>query len=342
MKKSKEKSPFSESLAAYENGLGIESFQSKLERNGARKTRALDMSKYIMNLFPCNRVDRNGRRAIFSEEQKLAYKISNCADFLVYKNYYEKDEVRLHGAKLCKKHLLCPFCAARRATKYVQAYLEKLEIVINSNPNLKAYFVTITIKDRESLIDAYNHLRSAMRKMIKQRLNANRGQKFVEFAKALGGVYSIEFKRGKGSGLWHPHAHMIWLCEIVPNAAKLSQEWLSLTDDSYIVDVRECYGETITEAFMEVFKYALKFSDMTLEDNWHAYDVLKGRRLVDSFGCLKGVKIPENLLDEEITEEPYILMLYKFLANSGYNFVGQGDEQQIVELLQQEVKKVNF
>ena len=34
---------------------------------------------------------------------------------------------------------------------------------------------------------------------------------------------SFEVKRGKGSGLWHPHVHMVWLCEQKPDARQLSK-----------------------------------------------------------------------------------------------------------------------
>ena len=42
-----EKSPVSDSLAAHETGLGFESLQTRLQRYGAGKSRALDMAKYI-------------------------------------------------------------------------------------------------------------------------------------------------------------------------------------------------------------------------------------------------------------------------------------------------------
>lgn len=326
------KSPFSYTLASNENGLGFESFRNRMERNGARKTRALDLWKYIIN-FETGK-DRKGVKTLMEKENiKIARKLGSCASYLIFKNYYQIDEVRLHSADLCKIHLLCPFCAARRAAKYLKSYMVKVEQVMAENPRLHAFFVTVTIKDREDLSDAFQHLRNAMKKMIKQRSNAIRGQKFVEFAKALGGVYSIEVKRGKGSGLWHPHVHMVWICEVAPDAVKLSHEWLALTGDSYIVDIRECYGDSLVDSFLEVFKYALKFSDMSFSDNWLAYQILKGKRLIDSFGCLKGVEVSESLLDDDIKNEPYILMLYRFLSNSGYSFVGQGDEEEIFRLL---------
>lgn len=331
MKNEEEKSPFSHTLDEVENGLGFESFHSKMERNGAKKKRALDLSKYITNCKTGK--GRKGAKTLEeSKNIKIANKLGSCASYLIFKNYYQRDEIRLHSADLCKIHLLCPFCAARRAVKYLQAYMAKVEHVTAENPRLRAFFVTVTIKDRADLSDAFQHIRNAMRKMMKQRSNALRGQKHVEFAKALGGVHSIEVKRGSGSGLWHPHVHMIWLCEDIPDSEKLSQQWFALTGDSYIVDIRECYGDSMVEAFLEVFKYALKFSDMSFSDNWEAYQTLKGKRLIDSFGCLKGIEVSENLLDDEIENEPYLLMLYRFFYGSGYNFIGQGDETDIHEM----------
>lgn len=332
MKGRQGKSLFSECLATDENRLGFDSFQNKLERFGARKKRAVDLANYITDFHTGK--GRKGARS-FSEKNnlKLAVELRSCASYLLFKNYYRRDEIRLFAAKLCKRHLLCPFCAARRAAKYLQAYMERFQVVTAENPQLRPFFVTVTIKDQADLAAAFNHLRGAMRTMMKQRNDGLRGRRFVEFSKALGGVQSIEFKRGRGSGLWHPHTHMIWLCEEAPNARKLSAEWLELTGDSYIVDVRECYGETLADSFLEVFKYALKFSDLSLEDNWEAFNTLKGKRLVDSFGCLRGVEVPESLLDEELADEPYILMLYRYLSESGYNFLGQGDVDEIRWLL---------
>lgn len=325
------KSPVSEFLAEHETGLGFESLQHRLQRYGAGKTRALDMADYITQNTKSKWDDRNRN----TETGKLAAKLSNCADFLIFKRYLTVDEVRLHAANFCKKHLLCPFCAMRRGTKYLQAYKQRLEVVFQENPKLRAFMVTLTVKDGESLSERFAHLRTALKKYKEQRRNALKGQRNVEFSKAFGGVHSIEIKRGKNSGLWHPHVHMIWLCEQEPNASQLSREWLEITGDSYIVDVREFYGESVVDGFLEVFKYALKFSDMPLADNWEAYQLLKEKRLVDSFGLLRGVKVPEELTDEDIDED-FVYMLYYFARNSGYNFgglVGQDEESEIADFL---------
>ena len=126
-------------------------------------------------------------------------------------------------------------------------------------------------------------------------------------------------KRGKGSGLWHPHAHAVWLCYEAPDASKLAQEWHGWTGDSYIVDVRPFHDQhDVAGGFAEVFKYALKFSDLPLDDNWQAFRELSNRRLVDSFGLLRGVVVPEELTDEPLEGLPYVEYLYRW-HTAGYS-----------------------
>ncbi|HHP8266871.1 TPA: protein rep, partial [Acinetobacter baumannii] len=68
------------------------------------------------------------------------------------------------------------------------------------------------------------------------------------------------------------------------------------------------------KAAAEVCKYALKFGDLTVENTWEAFKVLKGKRLSGAFGSLYGVKIPDNPADEmDENDLPYLEMLYKFV-----------------------------
>ena len=97
----------------------------------------------------------------------------------------------------------------RRGAKYLQVYKQRLDVVLQENPNLRAFMVTLTVKDGENLSERFPHLRKALKKYQEQRRNALKGQRQVEYAKAAGGVMSIEVKRGRNSGLWHPHVHMI-------------------------------------------------------------------------------------------------------------------------------------
>ena len=250
-------------------------------------------------------------------ERVLANRLSNCGHWLVFRHYFTVDKLRLNKADFCRKHLLCPLCAIRRATKYMQAYMQRLDAVLLQHSGLQAFLVTVTVKDGPDLYERFQHLRSAMRRMTQARrdhLSNPIKNRHVEAAKALGGVHSIEFKRGQGSGLWHPHAHAIWLCNDRPNAAKLSQEWLGFTGDSFIVDVRPFHNQAdLVGGFAEVFKYALKFSVLELSDAWEAFEILTARRLVDSFGLLRGVDVPDELTDEPLDGLPYVELFFNYL-----------------------------
>lgn len=288
---------------------GVAALPTKLDRYAKAHQRALHMSNYARE----------------RGERKLADKLGHCGHWLVFRHYYTVDKLRLHAADFCKKHLLCPLCAIRRGAKYLKAYMDKLAVVLGENPGLNAYLVTLTVVDGEDLSERFNHLRKAMKAMTQARRNylmAPNKRPHVEFAKALGGVHSIEAKRGSGSGLWHPHVHMIWLCHVEPDQAKLSEEWNTWTGDSFIVDVRPFEDQNdVASGFMEVFKYALKFSELPLDDNWDAFEKLGGKRLVDAFGLLRGVEVPDDLLDVPLDDLPYIELFYQYMERAGYSLM---------------------
>ncbi|HAN48723.1 MAG TPA: hypothetical protein DCQ20_07580 [Nitrospira sp.] len=248
---------------------------------------------------------------------KEAEKLASCANYLLFRHYYTVDKVRLHAASFCKKHLLCPMCAIRRGAKMLKAYLDRYQAVIADHPHLRPYLVTVTVKNGPDLAERLRHLRSALRRMTQARRDyLKRGGFCPQFVKSQGGFHSIE-ATNKGKG-WHPHGHMIWLCGSEPDQKALSAEWHAWTGDSFIVDVRPLHDPV--EGFLEVCKYALKFSDLSEEDNWHAYQVMSGQRLIDSHGLMRGVEIPESLLDEPLDGLPYVDLLYRYLGEAGYSF----------------------
>jgi hypothetical protein len=114
---------------------------------------------------------------------------------------------------------------------------------------------------------------------------------------------------------------MIVLAASEPSQGALSVEWESISGDSFIVDVRPITGDP-SEGFMEVFKYAVKFSDLSLADNWHAAQLLKGKRLLGSFGLFRGVQVPESLLDEPLDSLPYWDRFYRYVGDE-YRFTGE-------------------
>ena len=253
---------------------------------------------------------------------KTAASLASCGNYLHFREYFTVGKVRLHNATFCKQHLVCPLCAIRRGAKALGAYLTRWQVIQQERPELRPYLLTLTVKNGPDLEERQAHLTKSLRKLLDKRRNFNagsRGHPWTELCKAQGAVYTLELTN-KGNG-WHPHCHMIVLAASQPSQSDLSAEWHKITGDSMIVDVRPITGDP-SEGFMEVFKYAVKFSDLTLADNWHAAQILKGKRLLNSFGLFRGVEIPDSLLDEPLDELPYWDRFYRYLGGE-YQFTGE-------------------
>lgn len=290
-----------DSLAGEIGVEGIESLPGRIGRYAKAKQGALDVADYIVSL---------------PDHQATAARLLSCGDYLVFRHYPTVDRVRLHGASLCMKHLLCPLCAIRRGSKALKAYLDRWEVIEAEKKHLRPFLVTLTVKDGDDLSERFKHLFKAQHELWKRK---RRGRGSVLDGVA-GAVWSYEIKRGTGSGLWHPHLHMIALAEHQPDQDSLSSEWKNITGDSHIVDVRPISQEDPVSGFIEVFKYAVKFSDQPPEDTVHAWLTLAGKRLLGSAGCFRGVEVPEALLDdpEGLDDLPFVTLFYRYLRGRGY------------------------
>lgn len=318
----KEKPLEDEGLAAVSTkGSGSsENLPKRVERYSKAHTQCLEMVAYLENDHKHLGLDD----AV--QVGRLIERMSSCGNFLTFRHYFTVDEVRLHKANFCMKHLLCPLCAIRRGAKQVESYLSRFEEIRKEKPHLKPYLLTLTIKNGNDLEERFEHLFKSVRKYLDRRRDSlKKGRGFCEFSKIEGGVFSYEVTRPDLT--WHPHTHMIVLIDPSnpvdfdlknPKKSALSREWHDITGDSFIVDLRPLNSDDPAEGFVEVFKYALKFSDLEPADNYHAFRVLKGKRLVSSFGDFWGVKVPEKLTDEPLEDLPYIELFYRYM-NGLYN-----------------------
>ena len=145
-----------------------------------------------------------------------------------------------------------------------------------------------------------------------------KGWGFNQFCKIDGGFYTTEYTYNEKTKQWHPHIHIFALINDWIDQEELAETWHDITHDSYIVDVRrvrKTKEHGYSKAVAEVCKYALKFSDLSLENTWEAFLVLKGKRLTGSFGSMHGIKIPDTATPDEMPKEehPYLAMLYHFV-----------------------------
>lgn len=286
-----------DSVAAEIGVQGIEALPKRVDRYGKAKRSALDTAEYMATL---------------PKHQAVANRLSGCGNYLLFRHFFTIDTVKLHAASFCMKHLLCPLCAIRRGAKALGAYLDRFEAIKRANARLRPFLVTLTVKDGPDLRERFKHLHTSQRELWKRK---QRGRGSV-LDGVEGAVWSYEVKRGQGSGLWHPHLHMIALSEVMPDAERLSRDWHEITGDSFIVDVRPISQDDPASGFVEVFKYAVKFSDQEPADTVHAWETLAGKRLLGSAGCFRGVEIPEDLTDDpgDYLGLPYVDLLYRYLS----------------------------
>ncbi len=189
------------------------------------------------------------------------------------------------------------------------------------NPRLKAYMVTLTVLNGSDLLERMNHLKKCFKRLLNgmRQARSGNGRGRSPFAAISAGVAAFEVtNQGKG---WHPHVHCIVLAENEPDQDALSAYWLATSGDSFIVDVRPIDPFNLVAGFCEVFKYSMKFQGMALSDNWQAHLDLKGFRLLMGFGGFYGVKLPKELTDDPLEDQPYVDLFFRYLAGSGvYSF----------------------
>lgn len=332
LKKDNKKAHISNTLAGGEiqalQSAKADQHRDRITRFATLKHRAKNQENY---LFTLAKFKENYEKDVKNEESikalKSAHKLNECGNYLLFKNFYTIGEVKLSKLRTCGQHLLCPFCAAIRASRAIQKYVERIDQVLQENRKLKPVLITLTVKNGSDLAERSEHLMKSFRTLLDRRRDyEKKGRGFNEFCKVQGAMYSYENTYNEKTVEWHPHIHMFALVDQWIDQQEFSEYWHSLTRDSMVVDVRRARkekGHGYSKAAAEVCKYALKFGDLSVENTWEAFKVLKGKRLTGSFGLLWGVKIPENLADEMPDDQdlPYLEMLYKFVygKNSHYD-----------------------
>lgn len=333
--------------------------ERKLARYAAAKSRQVLVSDHILqqNVDPVTGFSKNQG----SHLMKVRESLDECGSFLVFRHYFTVGVYKLVTGSTCKKHLLCALCAIRRAAKCIAVYSEKISQVCQEQATeYDELMITFTVKNGDDLADRFDHLLGSMGKLLNKRRSAMMKKPLTDtqLKHLSGAVYSYEVTYSKAKG-FHPHCHMIALVPpgtfeytrqtikgksvLVPQVLKegIVSDWKSITGDSWIIDVRKIESTdmplpgadikgTRLEALVEVFKYSLKMNDMDVERQVHCYSVLRGRRMIGSFGSLWGVKIPENLNDLPLTdaELPFVDLVYQYSGvNFGYQLTTHSDVQ---------------
>ena len=160
--------------------------------------------------------------------------------FLLFKNFYTIEQVKLSKFHVCNQHLLCPFCAAIRASKAIQKYTERVDEVLKKKRKLKPVLITFTVKNGENLAERSEHLMKSFRTLLERRRDyLKKGRGFNEFCKINGAMYSYENTFNESTKEWHPHIHLFALLDDWIDQEALSETWHEITGDSFVVDIRK-------------------------------------------------------------------------------------------------------
>lgn len=255
-----------------------------------------------------------------ADARRAAARLGRCGEWLRFRHYWTVDQMRLHEAPFCQQHMLCQLCAVRRAAKQLGAYLERFEALgPQLGPAPRLALMTYTVRNGPDLGGRMEHLRNGLKTLSERRRAIRKGNRgSSEWGAIAGAVGALEAtNRGRG---WHPHAHMIVVLDRWLDQAKLSAEWRAVTGDSFIVGItRLDPTRTAAQSFAEVFKYAVKFSDLSPAQIWTAARTLARQRMIFSLGLFRGVEVSEALTDEPIDDLPYVELLFRYMGNAGYS-----------------------
>jgi len=278
------------------------------------------------------------------ELEKLADKLRSCGAFLLFRQPCGEERKYLKQGYFCQEWRLCPLCASRRAGRFMKEWLGKTLTAIKQNPRLVPVMATCTVANSSSLSTGLDRLKTCLAAYSKhvercRGKSANRG----ESGRIWGTVGAVEVKRGSGENLWHPHYHGIWLVEGRADWSKLRSEWVRTSQgQSENIRFSELHafkrpmtpGDRRRQLFLdlgEVFKYSVKFNDLTPADRLYAALVLKGKPSLRKTGGLRKLEVDDEFVEAlpRWSEIDYWEWCYRWLRGEYLHWkqaTGDGDE----------------
>ena len=169
-KKDNKKAHISNTLAGGEiqalESANADQHSNRITRFATLKHRAKNQENY---LFTLAKFKENYVQDVKNDESiaalKSAQKLNECGNYLLFKNFYTLGEIKLTKIQTCGQHLLCPFCAAIRASRAVTRYVQRIDEVLTQNRKLKPVLITLTVKNGSDLRERADHLLNAFRKL---------------------------------------------------------------------------------------------------------------------------------------------------------------------------------
>lgn len=209
--------------------------------------------------------------------------IRECRKFASFAREKITGEVKVM-ASACRDRW-CPMCSGQKS-KYAK---EQCELYIKS---LKVpRFLTLTLRNDGAELQHQLEFLSKCFVTLRNRAYWKRN--------VTGGVWFLQVKRGKNSGCWHPHLHILLDGDYMEQG-RLSALWEQVTYGSPVIDIRRI--NNVEEAASYVARYSARpaiLADQPLEDRITIIKALFGKRLAGTFGTGKTVTLtPPKIKDD--------------------------------------------
>lgn len=163
--------------------------------------------------------------------------------------------------------------------KDLRCLSQTLSLRYGQEPFLATFHDYADCENGDDLAERFNHLQKSVARIFKHRRDyLDKGRGKTEFRKIHGYVGTYEVTKDNGYGElketgWHPHAHIMVLHTTSFDYKALQAEWKEITGDSHVLNVTAAKHPNEPELdFLEVFKYAVKFSDLEPMENIQAWD----------------------------------------------------------------------
>lgn len=224
-------------------------------------------------------------------------RLRSCGQYVYYIDCCNCHTKHFSGYTSCKSRW-CLICNHFRVLKWVAKLVNVIDRWIENGGHVS--MINFTVRDTDSLRLGIDSLSRAFRGIYNN--TANRRYWKSRFP---GGVRSLEVKKGKNSGKWHPHYHCLVLqpTDYEKDFYWLRERWKNLTGGEGSVWVKQVRGTNLLKSICETVKYILK-PELSLYKNndmlAEAWYVLKGVRQVNTWGVLRGIG---KQIEDEIERE---------------------------------------
>ena len=217
------------------------------------------------------------------------YQMVGCGAYVNFAECTNDKILHYRGKTRCKQKF-CIMCErvksllwTVRILEYIKAHSEEIDVYTMTLDRRSMENLSLMILEMEKSWRFIQHDDKYYRKIFNNRF--------------IGGVRSLEVKRGKGGHGWHAHYHLL----LITNKSYsrdidwLKEAWDKATNGEgkqpYIKKINT-KGNNLVKAVVECCKYITKYNTATLNNtNWltELYYSLRGKRRVNSFGALRGI-----------------------------------------------------